>query len=275
MSSPTIQIPQRFQISAFYRPHDFYWDAHFSFIGEKHDSWEVVYVLSGEVECTEDDRIYHLKSGDMLFHAPQEFHKIRSFARTEPHVFVFSFQSSGALPERLADGIISLSSKERHQYERLFNQAKAIYNGENTNPDICFLCGVELSAFFFRLATEHETSQRLSLSRPAREYQDLVLAMGRGVRENYTLQDLAMQCNISVSYMKDLFARYAGVSPKAYYSKLRCEEAVRLLEQGLTVQEVAEEMGFSSASYFSEFFKKQKGIPPARFMRSLRDYCEK
>ena len=46
---------------------------------------------------------------------------------------------------------------------------------------------------------------------------------------------------------------------------------MRLLEQGLTVQETAEEMRFSSASYFSEFFKKHTGVPPARFMRGRQE----
>lgn len=271
MGELLVSIPQRFFISEFFTPHDFRWDSHFAFLGEKHDSWEVVYVLAGEVECTEDERIYHLKAGDMLFHAPQEFHKIRSYARTEPHVFVFSFQSTGTLPERLKDGILSLSLEERKAYEALFYRAKAIHSGVVTEPDSLFLCGLELTAFFFRLASGHEASRQLSPSRPAREYQKLVLAMSSGVRKNYALQDFALQCNVSISYMKDLFARYAGVSPKAYYSKLRCEEAVRLLEGGMTVQETAEEMGFSSASYFSAFFKKHLGVPPARFIRSQQE----
>lgn len=265
------EIPHPFLIHGFHRPNDFHWDEHFVFLGEKHDSWEVVYVLAGEVECTEDERIYHLKPGDMLFHAPLEFHKIRSYARTEPHVFVFSFESSGYLPESLKNGVISLSEEERNTYERLFSTALEIFFGQITDPDRCFLCSVELTAFFFRLAMGHEASQVLSPSRPAQEYHKLVLAMSRGVRKNYALQELALQCNVSVSYIKDLFARYAGISPKAYYSKLRCEEAVRLLESGLAVQEIAEMMQFSSASYFSEFFKKHMGVTPGKFIRSRQE----
>lgn len=266
-----VSIAHQFFINAFHIPHDFYWDENFTFSGEKHDSWEVVYVLSGEVECTEDDRIYHLKAGDMLFHAPLEFHKIRSYAKTNPHVFVFSFESSGNLPESLKNGIITLSEMEQKTYQQLFQTAEQVFFGKQKDPDACFLCSIELTAFFFRLSMGHEASQRLSPSRPAREYHKLVLAMSRGVQNNYALQDFALQCNISVSYMKDLFQRYAGMSPKAYYSKLRCEEAVRLLETGMTVQETAEAMQFSSPSYFSEFFKKHVGVPPAKFLRNRQE----
>lgn len=264
-------VPHLFFINGFNTPHDFHWDEHFAFLGEKHDSWETVYVLEGEVECTEDERIYHLKAGDMLFHAPLEFHKIRSYAHTKPHVFVFSFESSGCLPESLKNGVIALSQEERHTYEALFARAKKIHEGLLTDPETCFLCSLELSAFFFRLSMGHEASPHLSPARPAREYHKLVLAMSRGVRNNYALQDFALQCNISVSYIKDLFSRYAGISPKAYYSKLRCEEAVRLLESGMAVQEVAEVLQFSSASYFSEFFKKHMGVPPAKYIKAKND----
>lgn len=265
------EVPHLFFINGFYMPYDFRWDEYFEFLGEKHDSWEVVYVLEGEVECTEDARIYHLKPGDMLFHAPMEFHKIRSYAHTAPHVFVFSFESSGNLPESLKNGVIALSQEERHIYERLFYRAKDIYEEKLTAPDAAFLCSLELTAFFFRVALGHEATEKLSPSRPAREYHKLVLAMSRGVRENYTLQDFAEQCNVSVSYIKDLFQRYAGVSPKAYYARLRCEEAVRMLEQGLTVQETAEAMHFSSPGYFSEFFKKHMQLPPGRFVRGRQE----
>lgn len=265
------EVPHLFFINGFYMPYDFRWDEYFEFLGEKHDSWEVVYVLEGEVECTEDARIYHLKPGDMLFHAPMEFHKIRSYAHTAPHVFVFSFESSGNLPESLKNGVIALSQEERHIYERLFYRAKDIYEEKLTAPDAAFLCSLELTAFFFRVALGHEATEKLSPSRPAREYHKLVLAMSRGVRENYALQDFAEQCNISVSYIKDLFRRYAGISPKAYYAKLRCEEAARLLESGLTVQETAEVMHFSSPGYFSEFFKKHMQLPPGRFLRGRQE----
>lgn len=266
-----MEIPGIFSIHGFNMPHDFHWDVGFEFLGEKHDSWEVVYVLSGEVECTEDERIYRLKAGNMLFHAPLEFHKIRSYAKTEPHVFVFSFESSGYLPENLKNGVISLSQEEQKTYERLFRTAQDIYAGSINDPNRKFICALELSAFFFKLSMRCEASPRLSPSRPAQEYHKLVLAMSRGVRKNYALQELAQQCNVSVSYIKDLFARYAGVSPKAYYSKLRCEESVRLLESGMAIQEVVDVMHFSSASYFSEFFKKQMGVPPGRFMRERQE----
>ena len=86
--------------------------------------------------------------------------------------------------------------------------------------------------------------------------------MSKNTLENLTLEDIAIKTNISVSYMKSLFKTYAGISPKSYYNLLRVQTATELLKNGNSVTEVALAMNFSSASYFSAFFKRETGIPP-------------
>ena len=81
--------------------------------------------------------------------------------------------------------------------------------------------------------------------------------------ENLNLSDLAAEHHVSISYIKYLFKKYAGVSPKAYYTQLRVFKATKLLKEGATVAEVADQMNFSSASYFSAFYKKQTGVLPS------------
>ena len=46
------------------------------FVGEMHNFWELVYVTEGSLFVSEDNRIYKLNEGDIIFHKPMEFHKI-------------------------------------------------------------------------------------------------------------------------------------------------------------------------------------------------------
>jgi len=73
--------------------------------------------------------------------------------------------------------------------------------------------------------------------------------------------------SISITTVKELFAKYAGVNPKCYYSDMRGNEALRLLEEGVEIEEIAERMNYSSPNYFSYSFKKQFGLPPGRYRR--------
>lgn len=87
-------------------------------------------------------------------------------------------------------------------------------------------------------------------------------AMKESVRENLSLEDIAQRKHTSVSYIKYLFHRYAGVGAKQYYATIRLNEAIKLLEEGEAVTEVSAKLNFSSPEYFSLFFKKQTGLPP-------------
>ena len=55
-----------------------------------------------------------------------------------------------------------------------------------------------------------------------------------------------------------------GVSPLEYVHRLRLEEAYRLLsDSSRNVSEVAMEVGFDDANYFSRLFRKKMGMSPS------------
>jgi AraC family transcriptional regulator len=62
------------------------------------------------------------------------------------------------------------------------------------------------------------------------------------------------------------FKRSLGLTPKQYLTQCRIEEARRLLQTtGLKIQEVAQRVGFTSASHFAEVFRKQTGLRPREY----------
>ena len=48
----------------------------FCYGGERHDFWEMVYIDKGEMICTADKNRFLLKSGEMTFHQPNEYHNL-------------------------------------------------------------------------------------------------------------------------------------------------------------------------------------------------------
>ncbi len=262
------RIDRQFTVQGYYTAFDFNWNESYQYEGEAHDFWEIVYVMSGAVEVTEDARIYQLTEGMMVLHAPMEFHSIRSADNTSPHVLITTFSTLGELPASLMDGTFTLSDEMRQTFERVFYQILHFLQEGSDGEPLGQESADRLSAFLLRLSRRYQAENPLLLSRSAKEYHNLVQAMTDRVWDNCTLEELARQCRISASYMKVLFRRYAGISPKMYYARLRCSEAIRLLQEGMTAVEVADKLGFSSPNYFSVFFKKMTGLPPARYIRS-------
>lgn len=75
-------------------------------------------------------------------------------------------------------------------------------------------------------------------------------------------------CHISESCFRRLFTEYYGKSPLRYLNELRISQAEERLRSGMmTVAEVAVSLGFSDASYFSRFYKKETGRSPREEMK--------
>ncbi len=251
-----------FEIKGFYTAIKYDWNEPFVFNGENHDFWEAVFVESGRVEVTEDENFYTLSEGNVIFHAPMEFHRIKSAEGSSPKVFVFSFKTAGDLPKAIRAGVFAVNPLQKKLFDALrdsvydyvHKESSAISGEKATSLLKLFIIEMAKAP----ITTDHTTSHS------AREYQRIISFMSKSVLENLTLEDIASRTNISVSYMKILFKTYAGIGPKSYYNLLRVQKATELLSKGASVTEVSLAMNFSSASYFSVFFKRETGTPPSQ-----------
>ncbi len=257
-------LPSPIIIKNLYSAHNYKWENKFYFSGESHKYHEVVYILAGEVTISEEDRIYHLRQGELIVHEPYEFHRIAT--DTGAHVLLFSFESEGLFPGLIYEGFFRLTVEEQTAYCRLFDKIYAFYHRADSIDDYLSLeISSLLPSFLLSLSSAHCANQSSASSKSEKEYKLLAETMKGVVCENLSLEDIAAKTHISVSYAKYLFRRYAGVGAKRYYTALRLNEAIRLLEEGESVTEVAAKLNFSSPEYFSLFFKKHTGLPPGRW----------
>lgn len=80
--------------------------------------------------------------------------------------------------------------------------------------------------------------------------------------------ELAREAALSRTSFFDRFQRAMGMAPKEYLLSWRMALAKNLLRhQALSVAEVAERVGYSSASTFTIAFTRSVGTPPARYKR--------
>ena len=260
------RVERQFTIEGFYTAFSFSWDDTFAFAGESHIYWEIVFLTGGSVISTEDDRIYILEENNILLHAPMEFHRIRSAEGSNPSGIIMTFLVTGTLPEELKNGVFTLQPEDRTEYEAIVKKIIAFKSKSNTSPAAGQQAADLLSTFLIKLACK-TADKNLAASAGATEYHKVVADMTARVCENLSLLDFANAHNISVSYIKLLFKKYAGISPKAYYSHLRARHAAKLLEDGLTVSEIADRMNFSSSSYFTVFFRNHMDCNPSEYKK--------
>jgi AraC-like DNA-binding protein len=86
-----------------------------------------------------------------------------------------------------------------------------------------------------------------------------------------SIDKLASEAGVSPTQFRRQFQSWFGSSPREYFNRLRLEEARLMLESSqLTVQEIAEQIGFLSAPHFNRLFKQSFGLPPAQYRQLAR-----
>lgn len=246
----------------------------YSFSGEIHDFWEIVFVKEGYAVATGDERIYKLYPGQLLFHKPLEFHQIKTDDNVSAHVIIISFKASGGLMKKLENKCLSLTADEQALYEEVsiniknaINMFRAgdgdseIYKATSTKA------AVMLEEMLIRFI-EKEDASTTNTSLSQQLFSKIISVMSEHCEENFSVDDIARECNIGVSNMKRVFKMYSDTSVAKYFLGLKLRRACELISSGFTTAEIADKLGFSSTAYFHTVFKREMGISPASFRKS-------
>ena len=89
-------------------------------------------------------------------------------------------------------------------------------------------------------------------------------------KEPLTLEQLAEEAHMNKYYLSHAFKREYGISPINYMISRRVEESKYLLaETDLPMSQIAQLLGFSSLSYFSQVFRRSQNISPMEYRKSV------
>jgi AraC-like DNA-binding protein/quercetin dioxygenase-like cupin family protein len=80
-----------------------------------------------------------------------------------------------------------------------------------------------------------------------------------------SIQHIAQALGYHRTHLSKLFKQYTGISPMQYLLKIRMDRAKLLLQEELTVEQVASSVGFADSLYFSKQFKKWHGCTPSEY----------
>ena len=87
----------------------------------------------------------------------------------------------------------------------------------------------------------------------------------------WTIAALANEVGMSRSVLAERFRRYLSETPMAYLTRWRLQLGAQLLTStSSSVAQVAAEVGYESEPSFNRAFKREFGLPPARFRRESK-----
>jgi AraC-like DNA-binding protein len=87
----------------------------------------------------------------------------------------------------------------------------------------------------------------------------------------WTIAELAKEVGVSRSSLVERFTKYLSEPPMAYLIRWRLKLAARALAStSRGVAEIAEDVGYESEAAFNRAFKREFGLPPARYRNEHR-----
>ena len=249
-----------------------------------HDDIELIAVLSGEMEYSVNGEILELKKRQGLLVNAGQMHFGFSRQKTECdficvllhpvllcplHSFERDFVNpiihSQSLPYLLLHPEVAW---EKAVYEKILY----LYNirREKTAP----LKILAAFAKIWELLCENISKKNDIPQRDLRQNRDLAIVknMAEFIQKNYmeklSLADIAASGAVGQSKCCKLFARFFFQSPTMYLTQHRLTKSMELLlNTDLPVIEIALSVGFGSASYYTETFRKWIGKTPSEFRK--------
>lgn len=89
--------------------------------------------------------------------------------------------------------------------------------------------------------------------------------------EKITVEEIAQKCKLHPAYCGVLFKEYTGMSILKFTNTLRVNLAKNMLmENDLSVGEIADLVGFFDLYYFSKTFKNLVGISPLAYQKTMK-----
>ncbi len=135
------------------------------------------------------------------------------------------------------------------------------------------ICTSLLRVFLRKVEQQRFDSQRFDSQGDGatsfRRYETIRQAMEQDFLKYRTVDDVAKEHQISPVYLSRLFQRYGKTGAYRFLLRLRMNHAAELLmEHGMLVKEVAQELSYSDAFQFSRAFKRVYGVAPSKLTAS-------
>lgn len=163
--------------------------------------------------------------------------------------------------------------KDPDKFEQLFNDFIKTTKNQDYLPDILLqkAKSLELLSLLLDDALKSENGTKRNLA--ANNFIHLLCNIIQHPEKNFSLNALAEEMHLSVSYISRRFHKLYGVSPIQLHKKVKIEKAKSYLisSKELSITDISERLAFQEVQYFTRLFKKYTGISPLAYRKAMNE----
>lgn len=221
-----------------------------------HGEAQLLFLVRGEGACETERAVWIVPPQSALWIPANVVHKIRARAPLEGYgLIVEPGAASAKLPRDCC--ALSVTPLFRELLVRLATRP-AVYDLDGPDARMAAVLLDELAV---------ATVEKHLLPMPSEpRLRRLVDGMTKNPADGATLQTWARRMGIGERTLNRLLVRETGLSFGRWRQQLHINLALQWLSRGATVQSVANDLGYESASSFITMFRRVLGSSPARYM---------
>ena len=242
-----------------------------------HRHYELFYAQHGERIFLAQGKEHRVLEGEIFFVGRQVPHGTKTPKGAHGVLLQFDDQSFAAekgiyLPTPQGEAVAHFRPQDRcyRELRECFERIAAEHQSGAPAADLYLRAyTLQIEACLKRegiLAQEEQSGERIAAILPALSY------INEHFAESISLEQVAALLNVDKAHCCRLFKRALGMPFLQYLHRLRIHRAERLLaETDRSVGEIADQVGFCSAAYFAETFKKVYAHSPREHRRLHTD----
>lgn len=232
-----------------------------------HEHLELLYFKTGGCRMTCGGESFEVSEDDLIVVNCNELH---FFDKSETGSYFCiminpSFFSDVDFENFLIKPIIHKDKIAKECFEKMFMEK---YTGEVGSDMEIKSHAYRLLAHILRTYKVERMTENELLIRKNRikRISDILRYISEHYSNKMTTSSLAERFYLNEHYFCHFFKDATGLSPISYINRYRIEKAAVLLENtGQSVTEIAMNVGFEDANYFSRTFKKYMGVQPKEY----------
>ena len=241
---------------------------------------EISYIISGEAEIYNNDKVQKVKSGDIHIIGKGEKHKIVVAKNNNLRYVCIGFKlNSDATTYKILENIFHGSNTTKIQAVDEIRTLISLLMSELYSKSL--FCEDMIEMLILQILTLIYRKVILGInpdSKKAEKNQPNVLyEIMRYIDSNFlnieSIEQIAVSLSYSKFYISHIFKEKTGMTIFDYITKKKIETASDMLKSTkFSITDIAEKLNYESTQSFSKMFKKQTGLSPDAFRKSSNLY---
>ncbi len=266
--------------------HYFEFTSNFHTIDDSHDFCELVYVDKGKIDISSENYSGELTTGSLIVHNAGESHSLTCDEKTAPSIIIIGFECTSPEIDKLTHSPLLLTDELQKMIAEIIKEARTVYLPPYDIPNLKdmkkrkkFAFGADqliknyLQIFLIksiRLSSslsEIKTEDGAGFARIA----EIKKYIDENFAEKIAVEELCFLFNTNKTTISAEFKNTYGKTLIDYVNCLRVDYTKRmLLEGGISLTKISEQLNLSSVHYLTVLFKKYTGVSPTDYIRDCR-----